>query len=45
VTTDQRGVTRPQGGGCDIGAVEVEVTGGPDTPVPDPLVGSPRFTG
>ena len=25
VTTDQRGVTRPQGIGCDIGAVEVEV--------------------
>jgi hypothetical protein len=23
VTTDQRGVARPQGGGCDIGAVEV----------------------
>jgi hypothetical protein len=26
VTTDQRGVTRPQGPGCDIGAVEVQVT-------------------
>lgn len=24
VTTDQRGVTRPQGGACEIGAVEVE---------------------
>lgn len=25
VTTDQRGVTRPQMGGCDIGAVEIEL--------------------
>jgi hypothetical protein len=25
MTTDQRGVTRPQGGACEIGAVEVEV--------------------
>ncbi|MFA5882225.1 MAG: choice-of-anchor Q domain-containing protein [Acidimicrobiia bacterium] len=36
VTTDQRGVTRPQGTGCDIGAVEVVV------PVP---VIQPTFTG
>jgi predicted outer membrane repeat protein len=35
VTTDQRGITRPQGVGCDIGAVEV---------VPA-LVVQPRFTG
>jgi hypothetical protein len=34
VTTDQRGVTRPQGPGCDIGAVEVQV-----------IVATPRFTG
>jgi hypothetical protein len=35
VTTDQRGVTRPQGSGCDIGSVEVEVfppTTDPTTP-------------
>jgi hypothetical protein len=25
VTADQRGITRPQGAGCDIGAVEVAV--------------------
>jgi hypothetical protein len=32
VTTDQRGVTRPQGVGCDIGAVEVAlVTAAPLT--------------
>src|SRR3989338_3055741 len=34
VTTDQRGVPRPQGPGCDIGAFEVEVC-----PLP-PLTGS-----
>lgn len=44
VTTDQRGVSRPQAGGCDIGAVEVEaVAPTPITPVPLPL--APRFTG
>jgi hypothetical protein len=37
VTTDQRGVGRPQGPACDIGAVEVEVA----SPVPVP----PSFTG
>jgi len=35
ITVDQRGVARPQGPGCDIGAVEVVV----------PLVVQPRFTG
>ena len=35
VTTDQRGVTRPQGPGCDIGSVELEVAA--------PL--TPTFTG
>lgn len=36
ITTDERGVSRPQGAGCDIGAVEA---------VPVALVVSPRFTG
>ncbi len=39
ITTDERDVTRPQGDGCDIGAVEVEVI------APAPLVLAPRFTG
>ena len=37
VTTDQRGVRRPQGAGCDVGAVELEVA--------TPLVVVPEFTG
>ncbi|MFO7591977.1 MAG: right-handed parallel beta-helix repeat-containing protein, partial [Acidimicrobiia bacterium] len=37
VTTDQRGVTRPQGPGCEIGSVEIEV------PVAITVV--PKFTG
>jgi predicted outer membrane repeat protein len=46
VTTDQRGVTRPQGSGCDIGSVEVEASTPltPLTPV-TPIAASPRFTG
>jgi hypothetical protein len=39
ITTDQRGVTRPQGTGCDIGAVEVLFV------VPLPLPLGPNFTG
>ena len=39
ITTDQRGVTRPQGPACDIGAVEVEVV------VPAPIDLTPTFTG
>jgi hypothetical protein len=39
-TVDQRGVTRPQGPGCDIGAVEVEVV----APSPAVIV-TPKFTG
>jgi len=41
VTTDQRGVTRPQGPGCDIGAVEVAIS----SAAAAPLVITPRFTG
>jgi hypothetical protein len=53
VDVDQRGVTRPQGTGCDIGAVEVEViaptptptpTPGP-SPLPDAVIITPKFTG
>lgn len=36
ITTDERGVARPQGPGCDIGAVEVAVSA---------VVVQPRFTG
>jgi hypothetical protein len=45
VTADQRGVTRPQGPGCDIGAVEVEVPTPPAPPTPVIATGTPRFTG
>ena len=48
ISIDQRGVTRPQGPGCDIGAVEVEVAPPvpPTPPVPQPaVVATPRFTG
>jgi hypothetical protein len=47
VSTDQRGVARPQGGLCDIGAVEVESDATPATPAPTPpsTATSPRFTG
>jgi len=37
VTDDERGVTRPQGTGCEIGAAEVEVVA--------PPVIQPTFTG
>jgi len=41
ITTDQRGVTRPQMTGCDIGAVEVTLT---DFQVEAAVI-QPRFTG
>jgi predicted outer membrane repeat protein len=43
ITTDQRGVGRPQGPGCDIGAVEVETAPSPSPAVPVEAV--VRFTG
>jgi hypothetical protein len=52
ITTDQRGLARPEsaGGSCDIGAVEVQavVPAPPVTPPPaaaPALVQTPRFTG
>jgi len=39
ITTDQRGVTRPQGPGCDVGAVEVQVV------VPSAPMITAAFTG
>ncbi len=44
VTTDQRGVTRPQRDGCDIGAVEVEPPP-PPLPAPAPVATTITFTG
>lgn len=37
VDTDQRGIVRPQGDACDIGAVEVAVTSDPLEPDTDPV--------
>ena len=51
---DQRGVTRPQGSGCDIGAVEVEVvpiepttttTASSSAPPATPVATEPKLTG
>jgi hypothetical protein len=38
ITTDQRGLLRPRGVGCDIGAVEVAEP-------PQPVITPPQFTG
>jgi len=35
---DQRGIARPQGAGCDIGAFELEVAPPPSPPSPPPIV-------
>lgn len=40
IATDQRGVARPQGDGCDIGAVEVAAAAAP-TPTPTPAPSEP----
>jgi len=51
VSTDQRGVTRPQGTACDIGAVEVAVnsggggSGGGTAPPAAPVSANPSLTG
>jgi hypothetical protein len=54
ITSDQRGLSRPSGEGCDVGAVEVQVGSVPPGPTPttDAATGgpgtravTPRFTG
>lgn len=42
ITDDERDITRPQGSGCDIGAVEVVVE---PAAVPQAVVVTPMFTG
>jgi hypothetical protein len=48
VSTDERGVSRPQGSACDIGAVEVAVTSPttpPTSPPASPVATQPALTG
>ena len=44
VTDDQRDVARPQGAGCEVGSVEVEVVA-PEPPAEGPVTAAPPFTG
>ena len=45
VATDQLGTSRPQGSGCDVGAVEIVPAGPAPTPPATPTPATPRFTG
>jgi hypothetical protein len=48
ITTDQRGVVRPQRTACDVGAGELEARTPTRTPTPEPApaaIVTPRFTG
>jgi hypothetical protein len=45
ITTDQRGISRPQGTGCDIGAVEVQPATPSGPSAAAPVTAEPRFTG
>jgi hypothetical protein len=46
ITTDERGIARPQRTACDIGAVEAQALPTPSpTPSPSALIIQPRFTG
>jgi hypothetical protein len=45
ITTDQRGLPRPSGPGCDIGAVEVQVQVAAPAPAPVAVTVTPKFTG
>jgi hypothetical protein len=45
ITTDQRGLPRPSGPGCDIGAVEVQVAAQASPVAPAAVTVTPKFTG
>jgi len=45
ITTDERGVTRPQFGGCDIGAIELNTQPTPEPQPQPPVTIQPKFTG